>query len=107
MSDLIDRQAAIDAVKRHTFRLTFAEEQNCEGHVAWSAEAVYSEVMEGVLLDLPSAQPEIIRCKECKYGVQDEDKQWYCRGLGCQVGEADGSGFCADAERRTKDEDTL
>lgn len=49
---------AIDAVKRNTFRLTFAEEQNCEGHVAWSAEAVYSDVMEGELLELPSAQPE-------------------------------------------------
>ena len=56
--DTISRQAAIDAVKKNTFRLTFAEEQNCEGHVAWSAEAVYSEVMEGALLDLPSAQPE-------------------------------------------------
>ena len=58
MSDTISRQAAIDAVKKNTFRLTFAEEQNCEGHVAWSAEAVYSDVMEGALLDLPSAQPE-------------------------------------------------
>ena len=58
MSDLIDRQVAIDAVKKNTFRLTFAEEQNCEGHVAWSAEAVYSDVMEGALLELPSAQPE-------------------------------------------------
>jgi len=58
MNDLISRQAAIDAVKKNTFRLTFAEEQNCEGHVAWSAEAVYSDVMEGALLDLPSAQPE-------------------------------------------------
>ena len=56
--DLISRQAAIDAVKKNTFRLTFAEEQNCEGHVAWSAEAVYSDVMEGVLLELPSAQPQ-------------------------------------------------
>lgn len=52
------RQAAIDAVKKNTFRLTFAEEQNCEGHVAWSAEAVYSDVMEGALLELPSAQPD-------------------------------------------------
>ena len=58
MNDLISRQAAIDAVKKNTFRLTFAEEQNCEGHVAWSAEAVYSDVMEGALLELPSAQPE-------------------------------------------------
>ena len=56
--DLISRQAAIDALKRKTFRLTFAEEQNCEGHVAWSADAVYSDVMEGELLELPSAQPE-------------------------------------------------
>ena len=55
-SDCISRQAAIDAVKKNTFRLTFAEEQNCEGHVAWSAEAVYSDVMEGALLELPSAQ---------------------------------------------------
>ena len=47
MDDLISRQAAIDAVKKNTFRLTFAEEQNGEGHVAWSAEAVYSDVMEG------------------------------------------------------------
>ena len=54
--DCIERQAAIDAVKKNTFRLTFAEEQNCEGHVAWSAEAVYSDVMEGALLELPSAQ---------------------------------------------------
>lgn len=58
MSDPIDRQAAIDAVKKNTFRLTFAEEQNCEGHVAWSANAVYSDVIEGALLELPSAQPE-------------------------------------------------
>ena len=57
MNDLISRQDAIDAVKKNTFRLTFAEEQNCEGHVAWSAEAVYSDVMEGALLELPSAQP--------------------------------------------------
>ena len=58
MNDLISRQAAIEAVKKNTFRLTFAEEQNCGGHVAWSAEAVYSDVMEGALLELPSAQPE-------------------------------------------------
>ena len=53
-NDIISRQAAIDAVKKNTFRLTFAEERNCEGHVAWSANAVYSDVMEGTLLELPS-----------------------------------------------------
>lgn len=73
MSDLINRQAAIDAVKKNTFRLTFAEEQNCEGHVAWSANAVYSDVIEGALLELPSAQPERKRGKwiygEDEYGI--------------------------------------
>lgn len=68
-SDLISRQAAIDAVKKNTFRLTFAEEQNCEGHVAWSANAIYSDVIEGALLELPSAQSEPHYdewCTDCK-----------------------------------------
>jgi hypothetical protein len=54
--DAVSRAAAINAVKKNTFRLTFAEEQGCEGHVVWSAEAVYSDVIEGALLELPSAQ---------------------------------------------------
>ena len=44
---------------------------------------------------------EIIRCKDCKYGEQDEVGRWFCRSLGCQIGNEDGSGYCADAERRT------
>lgn len=81
-SDTISRQAAIDAVRKNTFRLTFAEEQNCEGHVAWSAEAVYSEVMEGALLELPSAQPEItdgqaVEHLQASGWMQNHDKQMY------------------------------
>ena len=58
MSDLISRQAAIEAIKKNTFRLTVAEEQNAEGHVAWNAYVVYSDVAEGSLLELPSVQSE-------------------------------------------------
>lgn len=50
-----------------------------------------------------SIQPEIIRCKDCEYGEQDEIGRWFCRSLGCQVGNQDGSGYCADAERREED----
>lgn len=104
-----------DAVSRQTIFDTAAEyeKQLCEilGDENELVEVVdilkHRLIALPWLIALPSAQPEIIHCKECKYGVQDEDKRWYCRGLGCQVGEADGSGFCADAERRTKDEDTL
>ena len=53
------------------------------------------------LLSLPSAQSEIVRCKDCEYGKQDEVGRWFCWSLGCQIGDEDGSGYCADAERRT------
>ena len=113
MKDLIERQVAIDAVKKNTFRLTFAEEQNCEGHVAWSAEAVYSDVMEGALLDLPSAQPEIIRCKDCRHRIVNDHygEKGYLNIKGyCELDTGDpfelgrdaqnDDWFCADAERR-------
>lgn len=74
MSNLIERQAAIDAVKKNTFRLTFAEEQNCEGHVAWSACAVYSDVIEGILLELPSAQSD---SNKYEYHYDHTDCTWY------------------------------
>ena len=58
------------------------------------------DAIEYELGNLPSAQSEIIHCRECEYGAQDEDGWWYCRSFGCQVGDEDGSGFCADAERK-------
>ena len=84
MSDLISRQDALDEIRRFSGYLD---------------EDMIKRIRIG-LSRLPSAQPEIIYCKECKYGVQDEDERWYCRSFGCQVGDEDGSGFCADAERK-------
>lgn len=73
MSDLIDRQAAIEALRR-------AE--------ALTRAFGYHNVIE-TIRELPSAQPEIIRCKDClMHGV--------CRfeqGLGLD-------GYCSQAERR-------
>jgi hypothetical protein len=107
--DTISRQAAINAVRKNTFRLTFAEEQNCEGHVAWSAEAVYSDVMEGALLELPSARPERPKgkwntyyhggiefsysCNQCGYGAPYQmiggkfvQKKWnFCPNCGADM----------------------
>lgn len=64
----------------------------------------YNEM--GIIIDTKaeelgsSAQTEIVRCRDCKYGEQDEIGRWYCRGLGCQMGDDDGNGFCSDAEKR-------
>lgn len=85
MRDLIDRQAAIEK-RSPQEKLIIAK-----------------TLIESVLDELPSAQPEIIRCRNCVYGEQDADGWWFCGSLGCQIGDRDGSGFCADAERRTDD----
>lgn len=94
--DLIDRQAAIDAliwkIRPHN---------NGDGTITMCVMS--EELVRKTLDDLPSAQPEIIRCKDCMYGKQDDDGWWSCISFGCQVGNEDGSGFCADAERRTDD----
>jgi len=50
---------------------------------------------------MPSAQPEIIHCRDCVYGKQDDEYNWYCRDLGCVMGDVDGSGYCSDAVKLT------
>ena len=77
MNDLIDRQAAIDATWKEP---TYSDPLN-----------VLTEVRDRIEA-LPSAQPEIIRCKECKYW----DVSGYCVDFMTQ----DENGFCSWAERR-------
>ena len=84
-TDLISRQAVIEI--NRSYHGWMPNEVN---------HSIWKEINE-----LPSAQPEIIRCKDCEYGEQDEVGRWFCRSLGCQIGNKDGSGYCADAERRT------
>ena len=102
MDDLISRQAAIDAVKKNTFRLTFAEEQNYEGHVAWSANAVYSDVIEGALLELPSAQQKVIHCADCNYRNKYRFPPKYEERDYCEKHEkvVQTDWYCSWAERR-------
>ena len=50
-----------------------------------------------------SAQPEIIRCKNCKYWVVEEDEA-YCDLVIVVRGAEDGSGFCSEAKRKMDNE---
>jgi len=59
MNDLISRQAAIDALEQ-------AKEQYFDRRVIIGK-------MQDVVSNLPSAQPEIIRCKNCIYYRQEID----------------------------------
>lgn len=56
------------------------------------------------LLDAIKGMPTevVVRCKDCEYGEQDKDGRWYCGVVASQIGDADGSGFCADGKRRQK-----
>ena len=67
MHDLISRQSAIDALRYAQHRFTVADEAGGMGTVKWSEDVIYFAAAERVLSELPSAQPEIIRCKDCKH----------------------------------------
>lgn len=86
MSDLIDRQAAIDQLHQ-SYNLLDAEQR---------------------LEDLPSAQPEIIHCGDCRYkddGIDEEGIPF----LKCLNGRSYGgtriNDFCSWAERKTDETD--
>ena len=84
MSDLISRLAAIDAVNR----------------------AVTKEAARWSIQDLPSAEPELHYCRECKWNrchinVDKHGKSeiyWWCLNWD---GGTDEEGYCYEWERRT------
>ena len=93
-NDLIERQAAIDAVN---------------SHFGFNIEEEYGSAVQEVINGLPSAQPEIIRCRDCKHF--EYDHPYIIQGIpvlghevcnawgdGCKTDE---NGYCFMAERRT------
>ena len=105
MNDTISRQAAIDALRYAQHRFIVADEAGGMGTVKWSEDVIYFAAAERVLSDLPSvqpevlahgegelsAQPEMIRCKDCIYF----DKYIDCKEM------YQWDGFCADWARNT------
>ena len=82
MSDLIDRQAAIDLLKQ----------MRKDGDmVPWEGKNVFARIRE-----LPTIQPEIVRCNDCKHwdGVDT------CDVIDAPVWDND---FCSMAERRSNE----
>ena len=83
MDDLISRKDAIDA-------LDAIESEVADGEGFRYAK--WREYFE----NLPSAQPEIIHCKDCKHGELFSD-QYLCRKA---VFWREGDFYCGYAERR-------
>lgn len=78
-TDLISRQAAIDAVRSY-----------------YDEQYALCDSIEELIERLPSAQPEIIRCEDCKYYHPAYCEVWSRYGT-VQTREA---GYCYMAERR-------
>ena len=110
MSDLIDREDAIDAIQNvnwyHQNRnKDMVSGANSSEHQAWyKAEDIYKTLEE-----LPSVEPERHYCRECKWSKCQinvdkygrSETYWYCLNW---YGGTDEEGFCHEWERRTDEQ---
>lgn len=95
--DVISRQDAIDAVEHITSSMSVCvNTDECHGMKRMQRQAVIE------LANLPSAQSEIVRCKDCVYWweshkmcTQNKDKNHNCACMDC-----DADFYCKNAERR-------
>ena len=95
MTDLISRQAAIDIAMNDRLIINAMDSAN-DGDIHRTKRAIVR-----LLASLPSTQPEVICCKDCK---------WF-GNIGCAISIVDdsdkptGNDFCSFAERRTDETD--
>ena len=116
MDDLISRQAAIDTegldeeIRCEMCENPMHNDRGCDGNCRYD-EILYEKIIQILnkrITPLPSAQPEITRCKDC--GHFHYDMPYVIQGvpvLGHEVGDfwGDGcktseNGYCNFAERR-------
>lgn len=89
MSDYISRQAAIDAIKR----------------AIWDKYTAKDAI--DAVCNVPSAQPELVRCKDCKYWWQENNLCTHNKtmdGMVCTL-QCDSDFYCGYAERKKEEEE--
>jgi len=91
MADLIERQAISSWLKQYG-------QDVLHGKKKLSLMYIWKNLM-----DLPTAEQQIIKCEDCKwcearYDTDENAPYWICRNW---VGETDADGFCYEAERKT------
>ena len=99
----MNNQQAINLLKYLEQCLDDYCELNDEGKTAFGMAITALELF-GNSEQLPSAQPEIIRCKDCKWYGRADKRRFY-RGMDCLQKRIDtivpDRDFCSRAERRT------
>lgn len=106
MADLIDRQAAIETISYSIELCNKAlDSMTLGGRDRYAVEVERNSLLK--LKDdfklLPSAEPEKIRCKDCKYKYVDGDNaKFNLCALNHNRAQSD-DWYCADAEREESD----
>ncbi len=91
MSDLISRQDALVFIQSLYLGIPLAPINKQR----WKKKYKEFIAIEKGIENLPSAEPEIIRCKDCK-------KLEHCRTTNTWAVAPDDNWYCADGERRTE-----
>lgn len=94
MDDLISRQEAINALN---------DEITITGASNAYVVRDYVRRVKQKLENIPSDEPEIIHCRECRFGEVDNPcfpDQYFCHHNGCDWNLGDH--YCGYAERREK-----
>ena len=99
MDDLISRQAAIDKINERQRELIY-----CFGFENDMVKIM--DIVKSIITAMPSLQPEIIYCHDCKYkddGI-DEDGIPFLKCLnGRSYGGTRINDYCSWADRRTEE----
>lgn len=104
MDSLISRQAAIEALKEH--RALYCD--NTPGtfsKLSYPEKCRVDELNTAIatLVNLPSAQPKIIQCKDCKYRTSYWGNCKFLEEKYHQTVLVDKNDFCSRAERKIND----
>ena len=105
MDDLISRQQAIDALR------DYLVEKRCPNDGTLTCRLIEDEVIN----KLPPAEPQIVRCKDCKHWIPYDwmfSEVWQSKNIadypeddiGCDCCDMamKANDFCSRAERRTE-----
>jgi hypothetical protein len=113
MSNLIDRQAAVDALAEDMPQTYTPDGSHPADEGIFMAQEIYADCIQ-TLRELPPAQPEIIRCKDCKHWIPYDwmfSEVWQSKNIadypedeiGCNYCDMamKANDFCSRGERRT------
>ena len=99
MSDLISRQTVLRCIKESRDNIDWGQSEDGDAFLHYTG-ALYRTVASEECL--PSAEPDVIRCKDCKhYAPEAGDDSYalgYCPFIGSHLVMS--KGFCAWGERR-------